>query len=63
MQTLHLTEDFIEQYAMGKLPESQAADAEEHLLVCQKCRDHVELIGLIIAGLREESIRPAGDGG
>jgi hypothetical protein len=63
MQTLHLTEDSVEQYAMGKLPEPQAAGAEEHLLVCQRCRDDVELIGLIIAGLREESIRPAGEDG
>lgn len=61
MQTPHLSEESLEKYAMGKLPASRVAQAEEHLLVCQKCRDHVELIGLIIAGLRDGSIRPAGD--
>ena len=50
---LHLTEDAIEQYAMGKLPESERPRAEEHLLACQQCRDELELIGLIIAGLRK----------
>jgi hypothetical protein len=63
MHTLHLTEDSIEKYAMGKLPAAQTANAEEHLLVCQRCRDDVELIGLIIAGLRDESIRPVGEDG
>ncbi len=57
MQTVHLSEDDIEQYAMAKLPEPEAAYAEEHLLICQKCRDDLELIGLIIAGLREEVCR------
>jgi anti-sigma factor RsiW len=53
MQTLHLTEDEIERYAMGKLPDDESHHAEEHLLACQQCRDELELIGLIIAGLRE----------
>ncbi len=57
MQTLHLTEDEIEQYAMGKLPEAKTPRAEEHLLFCQQCRDELELIGLIIAGLREDVVR------
>lgn len=55
MQMLHLSEDDIERYAMGKMPEPETASAEEHLLVCQQCRDELELIGLIIAGLREVS--------
>ena len=54
MQTLHLIEDEIEQYAMGRLPENAIPRVEEHLLICQQCRDEVELIGLIIAGLRED---------
>ncbi len=54
----HLTEDEIEKYAMGKMPETEAAAAEEHLLICEPCRDELELIGLIICGLREESSRP-----
>lgn len=58
MQTMHLNETTIEKYAMGKLPEPDTAPAEEHLLLCQQCRDEVELIGLIIAGLRVERACP-----
>ena len=61
MQNLHLTEDDIERYAMGKMTEAESAPAEEHLLVCQQCREELELLGLIIAGLREERRRPASD--
>jgi anti-sigma factor RsiW len=61
MHKRHLTEDDIEKYAMGKMTESEAAPTEEHLLVCQQCRDELELLGLIIAGLREECARPPRD--
>ncbi len=57
MHNLHLTEDDIEKYAMGKMTEEESAPTEEHLLVCQQCRDDLELLGLIIAGLREERSR------
>ncbi|MBS1877702.1 MAG: hypothetical protein JSU00_31105 [Acidobacteria bacterium] len=57
MQTAHLSEEIIEQFAMGKLQEPELAPAEEHLLVCQRCRDEVELIVLIVAGLRDEVVR------
>ncbi len=53
---MHLTEHMIEQYALGKLDETDLAGAEEHLLVCPECREHVELIGLIVAGLRDERV-------
>ncbi len=55
----HLTEQEIEKYAMGKTPENELAVAEEHFLVCESCRNELELIGLIICGLREESCRPS----
>lgn len=53
---MHLTEETIEQYALGKLADPDLGTAEEHLLVCPECREHVELIGLIVAGLRDERI-------
>ena len=61
MHNRHLSEDDIEKYAMGKMTETEAAPTEEHLLVCQQCRDELELLGLIIAGLREEYSRPVRD--
>ena len=60
MQKAHLSEETIERYAMGKLSGPDLAPAEEHLLVCQQCRDDVELIVLIVAGLREEQVRQHG---
>lgn len=58
MQKRHLTEDEIEKYAMGKMSETETALTEEHLMLCPQCRDDLELLGLIIAGLREECTRP-----
>ena len=57
MQMPHLPEEVIERYAMGKLSDREVAPVEEHLLVCQRCRDDVELIVLIVAGLREDLVR------
>lgn len=57
MHTPHLTEDVIEQYAMGKLSPDATEFAENHLLVCQQCRDEVELIVTIVAALREDVAR------
>ena len=57
MQTPHLHEDAIERYAMGKLIGDELDLAEEHLLICQQCRNDVELIVLIVAGIREDLVR------
>ncbi len=57
MLTPHLPEEVIERYAMGKSKDDELASAEEHLLVCQRCRNDVELIVLIVAGIREDLVR------
>lgn len=38
----HGTEDLIESYTMGKLDSAEAAKFEEHLLICEFCRDQAE---------------------
>jgi hypothetical protein len=35
-------EDDLERYALGTLPPSARAKLEEHLLICESCRDSFE---------------------
>ncbi len=37
----HLEEDTVERYAMNSLPEDAAGEVEQHLLICEPCRDRV----------------------
>ncbi len=48
----HISEDLLDQYALKKLPESEAAALEEHLLICPKCQDRLQLTEDFIAALR-----------
>jgi hypothetical protein len=41
-RTSHFDEDVIELYSLGRLPDKEAADLEEHLLVCHACQDLLE---------------------
>jgi hypothetical protein len=38
----HETEDQLELYALGRLPESRNAAVEEHLLLCASCREKLD---------------------
>jgi anti-sigma factor RsiW len=42
MAGIHICEDDLECYALGRLPEAQQAPLEEHLLVCADCRDRLD---------------------
>lgn len=57
MACLHISEDDLERYALGCLPEAQEAPLEEHLLVCEECRDRLarwdEYVGAMRAACRE----------
>jgi len=37
----HATDDVLERYAMGRLPEPELAEFEEHLLVCPSCQNRL----------------------
>jgi anti-sigma factor RsiW len=56
-----LSEEHLEQYLLGRLPEPDAERAEDHLVLCTKCQDHAEVIkqgiDFIKAGLVEHSKR------
>lgn len=48
----HLTEEQIEQYAMGKLRGDECDQAEEHLLVCASCQDALEEADSFVTHIR-----------
>jgi hypothetical protein len=42
-----------ERYLMGRSPEEEVADFEEHLLVCARCRQHLSSVDLYISSMSE----------
>jgi len=40
----HADEESLERYSMGTLAERESAPLEEHLLICQTCRDRLEFL-------------------
>jgi hypothetical protein len=49
----HGTDDQLEQYALGRLPDSDLPRLEEHLLVCTTCREKLNGISDFALGMRE----------
>ena len=49
----HMDADEIESYSMGTLPEEERDRFEEHLLICEFCRNRVEKSDDYIAAMRE----------
>lgn len=62
----HPPEEVLELYALGRLEEDRLGPVEEHLLVCEECRQAVEqaeeyarvMRAALEADRREESVRP-----
>lgn len=48
----HGTEDQLEQYALGRLPDSELPVFEEHLLVCAACQERLEEVDSFTQGMR-----------
>jgi anti-sigma factor ChrR (cupin superfamily) len=40
----HTDEETLEGYSTGRLNESESAPVEEHLLICEECRDRLEYL-------------------
>jgi hypothetical protein len=49
---LHPGEDVFERYALGAVPEEQAAAFEEHLLVCEECQKHLDEVEPYYRGVK-----------
>ena len=48
----HLSEDRLEQYAMGRLEEFEVAQCEHALLVCEMCRNRLTEVETFLAELK-----------
>lgn len=48
----HPTDDILEQYLFGSLPEPEVEQLEEHLLVCHTCVDAAEQLLIFVESLR-----------
>jgi hypothetical protein len=49
---VHPSEDVLDEYALGRLPESTLATLEEHLLLCSGCQSRVVDLDVYIAAMR-----------
>jgi len=57
---LHQTDEQLELYALGRLPEPWVADVEEHLLVCTACQERVDDLEAYAFAMRQAiSTEPA----
>jgi len=45
-------DDLLDLYALGRLPDADTAEVEEHLLLCETCRDRLSETDRFIAALR-----------
>jgi anti-sigma factor RsiW len=61
----HIAEDTLERYVMARLSEAELVPVEEHLLICQDCRERVawldDFVGAVRSAARAAS-RGAGAG-
>jgi anti-sigma factor RsiW len=48
----HISEELLDEYALGRLPDADAAPVEVHLLLCSFCQDRLQLTDEFIAALR-----------
>src|SRR6266567_6194796 len=53
----HMDEDEIESYSMGAVSEEQSARFDEHLLVCESCRNKVKKSDDYVAAMRAAALR------
>jgi hypothetical protein len=55
----HPSNDLLEIYALGTIPELEITPLEEHLLKCEKCRKRLAVMDLEITAMRQ-ALRLAG---
>jgi anti-sigma factor RsiW len=64
---LHISEDALENYALGRLPEPDCAPLDEHLLICPPCQarleqidEYVRVMQAATAAVAESPSKPCG---
>ena len=50
----HIPRDELERYVLDRLPQANAVRLEEHLLICERCREQLETITVLVRAVREE---------
>ncbi len=55
----HLADDVIESYLRGALPEDTLSEAEQHLLICETCRERMVQWDGYIRAMKDASRRLA----
>lgn len=53
----HLTEDAIESYSLGRLPDPDSEILEEHVLLCASCQDRLQQMDEFIAAFKVASAK------
>ena len=53
LMTQHITEDELELYTLGHLSHSEAGVVEQHLLVCEQCRNALRGVEETIQTIRD----------
>jgi len=48
----HPSDEILEEYALGRLPEERVVIVEEHLLICESCRDAIAETDRFVAALK-----------
>jgi len=48
----HISDDSLEQYTMGTLPEPDLNLVEEHLLICEECQDRLKATDAYVVAMR-----------
>ena len=49
---IHISEESIEQYALGRLSSPESNVVEEHLKVCRECQDRLQETRIFLAAVR-----------
>jgi hypothetical protein len=58
MSESHINEEILDRYALGALPQSEAAAVEEHVLVCEACQARLRHADEFVAVFREVATAP-----
>ncbi len=53
----HITEEWLELYALGRLPEEKAEVLEEHILICEGCRERLDGADAYVRAMRSGAAR------
>ena len=48
----HIAEDVLEEYVRAKLSDAGVIPVEEHLLICQRCRERVAWLDDFVGAIR-----------